>query len=270
MEHDHPTLTAVHLYPTTMDTYGDRGNVTALTKRAQWRGVEIAWRDVELGQSAPAGCDLLFLGGGQDRVQRAVAEDLVTRHDWLAELAGGGTAMLAVCAGLQLLGTRYVDASGGVLPGVGLLDLETVAGNDRLIGNVVAEVVTGTGRHLLAGFENHGGKTYLGDTEPLGRVLAGHGNNGEDGTEGARSGTLLATYLHGPVLPRNAWLADHLLSLALTHAGLDPALLPALDDGLEAAAREEAIAVAERDRRRDRRRGRPRRLLERLRGRATL
>jgi len=249
MDAERPTLTAVHLYPATMDTYGDRGNVLALTRRAEWRGLTIVWHDVELGDAAPATCDLLFMGGGQDRVQSAVAADLRARRDWLASLAAEGTAMLAVCAGLQLFGNRYVDAAGGELRGAGLLDLETVAGRERLIGNIATEVDLEGQHHRLVGFENHGGRTYLGAAKPLGRVLAGYGNNGQDGSEGARSGTVLATYLHGPVLPRNAWLTDYLLGLACQHAGISPSALVALDDALEAAAHDEALAVAQRDQR---------------------
>jgi lipid II isoglutaminyl synthase (glutamine-hydrolysing) len=246
-----PCIEAVHLYPTTMNTYGDRGNVAAITRRAAWRGIPLRWHFVELGEAAPQGADLIFIGGGQDRVQGAVAEDLGRRRDWLAAAAASGTVVFGVCAGLQLLGRRYVAADGSELPGLGLFDLETLAakpGEWRLIGNVVVEVATPAGPKLLAGFENHGGRTRLGPhSEPLGRVLLGRGNNGADGTEGVRQGTMLATYLHGPVLPKNAWLTDHLLTLALTHAGGDPAAITPLDDSFESSAQAEAIARAEGD-----------------------
>ncbi len=240
---------AVHLFPTTMNTYGDRGNVAALSRRAAARDLELEWHAVELGNEPPPRCDLVFMGGGQDRVQHAVADDLRTRREWLAGVVAGGAVVFAVCAGLQLLGRRYVAADGSELAGLGLLDLETLAakpGEWRLIGNVVVEVAISDGAHVMAGFENHGGRTWLGDVEPLGRVLAGFGNNGEDGSEGARNGNVIATYLHGPVLPKNAWLTDHLLSLAVSHAGGEARLTP-LDDSFEDLAQAEAIAAARRE-----------------------
>ena len=243
------TIRAVHLYPVTMNTYGDRGNVISLTRRAEWRGIDIDWRQVELGEPAPEQADLVFMGGGQDRVQHAIAEDLRLRHGWLARLAAEGAAIFAVCAGLQLLGRRYIAADGSELEGLGLLDLETLAarpGEWRLIGNVVAEVASPSGTRVLAGFENHGGRTRLGSARPLGRVLLGYGNNGEDGGEGVCDGTMMATYLHGPVLPKNAWLTDRLLSLALAHSGADDGLAE-LDDSFEDAAQLEAMLTAERD-----------------------
>ncbi len=249
-------ITAVHLFPTTMNTYGDRGNVAALTRRADLRDLGLRWQAVELGDEPPARCDLVFMGGGQDRVQHAAAADLARLRPWLAGVIDDGGVVFAVCAGLQLLGRRYVAADGSELTGLGLLDLETLAakpGEWRLIGNVVAEVpapasVAGSGpgeAHLLVGFENHGGRTFLGDERPLGRVRCGYGNNGRDGGEGVDAGRVIATYLHGPVLPKNAWLTDHLLALALDHAG-GGALAP-LACEREDAAQREAVRVAERD-----------------------
>jgi CobQ-like glutamine amidotransferase family enzyme len=273
-------LEAVHLYPTTMNTYGDRGNVAALTRRAALRGLALQWHAVERGDEPPARCDLVFMGGGQDRVQQALAADLARLRPWLAAVIADGAVVFAVCAGLQLLGRRYVAADGSELAGLGLLDLETLAakpGEWRLIGNVVADVSdlgglaggrrTGGGRtgdpdatqtgggaaHLLVGFENHGGRTFLGETQPLGRVRCGFGNNGADGGEGVRAGRVIATYLHGPVLPKNAWLTDHLLAQALEHAG-GGALAP-LPHPREDAAQHEAVLVAERDAARRGRRG---------------
>ena len=247
---------AVHLFPTTMNTYGDRGNVAALTRRAALRDLTVRWHAVELGDEPPARCDLVFMGGGQDRVQHAAAADLARLRPWLEGVIAGGGVVFAVCAGLQLLGRRYVAADGSELPGLGLLDLETLAarpGEWRLIGNVVADVpalenVAGgapDGAHLLVGFENHGGRTFLGDARPLGHVRFGFGNNGRDGGEGVNAGRLIATYLHGPVLPKNAWLTDHLLALAVAHAG-GGALAP-LAHPREDAAQREAVLVAERD-----------------------
>jgi len=270
-------IDAVHLYPTTMNTYGDRGNVAALSRRAALRGLDVRWHAVELGDEPPARADLVFMGGGQDRVQHAIADDLQRLAPWLRSVLDGGGAVFAVCAGLQLLGRRYVAADGSELAGLGLLDLETVAaqpGEWRLIGNVVAEVTelggapaptTGAGAsHVLAGFENHGGRTWLGPgAAPLGRVLLGFGNNGRDGGEGAVAGSIVATYLHGPVLPKNAWLTDHLLSRALAHAGGGP--LQPLGQEREDAALLEAMRVAERDDALRRQRGPYARLKARLR-----
>ena len=266
---------AVHLFPTTMNTYGDRGNVAALTRRAALRGLTVRWHAVELGDEPPARCDLVFMGGGQDRVQHAAAADLARLRPWLEGVIADGGVVFAVCAGLQLLGRRYVAADGSELPGLGLLDLETLAarpGEWRLIGNVVADVPelvapgdgaaqgdgpaaaapgpptsagARSGSHLLVGFENHGGRTFLGEARPLGHVRLGFGNNGRDGGEGVNAGRLIATYLHGPVLPKNAWLTDHLLALATAHAG--GGALPPLAHPREDAAQREAVLVAERD-----------------------
>jgi CobQ-like glutamine amidotransferase family enzyme len=250
-------LEAVHLYPTTMNTYGDRGNVAALTRRAALRGLAVHWHALELGDEPPARCDLVFMGGGQDRVQHAAAADLARLRPWLAAVIDDGGVVFAVCAGLQLLGRRYVAADGSELTGLGLLDLETLAarpGEWRLIGNVVAEVrdLPGGEPRLLVGFENHGGRTFLGEARPLGRVRLGFGNNGRDGGEGVHVGSVIATYLHGPVLPKNAWLTDHLLALALEHAG-GGALAPVAHPREDAAQRE-AVLVAERDAARRKRR----------------
>ena len=249
-------IAAVHLFPTTMNTYGDRGNVAALTRRAALRSLAMRWHAVELGDEPPARCDLVFMGGGQDRVQHAAAADLGRLRPWLAGVIDDGGVVFAVCAGLQLLGRRYVAADGSELTGLGLLDLETLAarpGEWRLIGNVVADVpalssvADGEPRdaHVLVGFENHGGRTFLGDERPLGQVRRGYGNNGRDDGEGVDAGRVIATYLHGPVLPKNAWLTDHLLALALDHAG-GGGLAP-LAGEREDAAQNEAARVAERD-----------------------
>jgi len=269
-----PVVDAVHLFPTTMNTYGDRGNVAALTRRAALRGVALRWHALELGDEPPSRADLVFMGGGQDRVQHAVADDLQRLRPWLAEVLAGGGTIFAVCAGLQLLGRRYVAADGSELAGLGLLDLETVAakpGEWRLIGNVVAEVegLAGPageddGPRVLAGFENHGGRTWLGPgLAPLGRVLLGFGNNGRDGGEGVNGAGIVATYLHGPVLPKNAWLTDHLLAAALVHAG-GGTLTPLAHDR-EDAAQLEAMQIAERDDARRRERGPVARVRNRLR-----
>ncbi len=192
----------------------------------------------------PDAHDLFYIGGGQDRDQALVARDLVEgKRDALAAALDSGASMLAVCGGYQLLGHSY-EVGDESLPGLGLVDLRTVREpGERLIGNVVIDADLGEGPRRLAGFENHGGRTYLGTGEqPLGRVVSGFGNNGKDGVEGVRRGRLIGTYLHGPLLPKNAWLADVLIAWALERRlGTAPKLEP-LDDRLEQAAHESARA----------------------------
>jgi CobQ-like glutamine amidotransferase family enzyme len=229
-----------HLYPDYLNIYADRGNIAVLARRAAWRGHELEVRDVSIGDSVRSDeHDLLYVGGGQDREQALVARDLVTKADGVRSAVDGGAALLAVCGGYQLLGRSYRDFHGVDLPGIGLFPLETVAGERRMIGDVLLECELEPGiRRTLAGFENHVGRTRL-DREavPLGRVVAGFGNDGESGYEGCRLGRAVGTYLHGPLLPRNPWLADWLLAQALAHAtGAEPAELPALPDDLEADA----------------------------------
>jgi hypothetical protein len=227
-----------------MNIYADRGNLLLLERRCRWRGIDFSVTASGLGeQLEPDAADLYYIGGGQDRDQKLCALDLAeVKREALHEVAGRGGVILAVCGGYQLLGHSYQLAN-ETLPGVGLVDLETVrAEGPRLIGNVAIEVeLDHGGPRVLAGFENHGGRTRLGPSaHPLGRVLNGYGNNGEDGYEGVKEGNVIGTYLHGPLLPKNAWFADWLIStaLALTEA------LPALDDELEAAAHADARRAA--------------------------
>lgn len=238
------TLRVCALYPELMNIYADRGNLLLLERRCRWRGLGFALAASDLGQSLdPDGADLFYIGGGQDRDQERCAFDLAgVKRDALHQVAARGGVILAVCGGYQLLGHSY-QLAGAELPGVGLVDLVTVREEGpRLIGNAAIEVELAPGeRRILAGFENHGGRTYLGqDAKPLGRVLKGHGNNGGDGLEGVRQGNVIGTYLHGPLLPKNAWFADWLISAAL---GLRSALGP-LDDELELAAHAEARRAA--------------------------
>jgi CobQ-like glutamine amidotransferase family enzyme len=239
-------LRLLALYPEQMNIYADRGNILFLQRRCEWRGIDFAHASAGPGESLdPSAHDLIYLGGGQDRDQIAVAADMVeSKREALATAVGDGAAMLAVCGGYQLLGHSY-QLDDERLPGLGLVDIETVREpGPRLIGNVAIEVDLGDGPKTLAGFENHGGRTYLGDAKPLGRVLKGFGNNGKDGFEGARRDNLVGTYLHGPLLPKNAWLADHLIELALERRyGSRPKLEP-LDDSLERAAHESARQAA--------------------------
>jgi CobQ-like glutamine amidotransferase family enzyme len=188
-----------------------------------------------MGDSVPVGeVDLFYVGGGQDREQELVAHDLVRKRDALHEAVERGAAFLAVCGGYQLLGRYYVDVAGTELPGIGLLPLHTVAGDRRMIGDVLLECEW-AGR-TLAGFENHAGRTALDDgAQPLGRVVSGFGNDGCSGYEGCRRERVYGTYLHGPLLPRNPWFADLLLREALAHGGQEADLEP-LSDELERAA----------------------------------
>jgi lipid II isoglutaminyl synthase (glutamine-hydrolysing) len=231
------------LYPEQMNIYADRGNILFLRRRCEWRGIGFAYAASGPGDALdPAAHDLIYIGGGQDRDQRIVAADmLATKRDGLASAIEDGAVVLAVCGGYQLLGHSYQVADERI-EGLGLADLETVREpGPRLIGNVEIEVELGGGPRELAGFENHGGRTYLGpDASPLGRVVRGFGNNGTDGFEGVRRANVIGTYLHGPLLPKNAWFADRLIQLALARrTGSEPELAP-LDDAFEAAAHESA------------------------------
>jgi CobQ-like glutamine amidotransferase family enzyme len=242
-------LRALGLYPDQMNIYADRGNILFLQRRCEWRGIDFVYAGAGQGESIdPAAHDLFYIGGGQDRDQRAVAADLVeTKREAMHAAVDDGAALLAVCGGYQLLGESY-QLGEETLPGLGLADLRTVREEGpRLIGNVAIETELGGETRLLAGFENHGGRTYLGpDVRPLGRVVKGHGfgNNGTDGLEGVWRDNMVGTYLHGPLLPKNAWLADLLIELALERRyGTRPQLGP-LPDVLERAAHASARAAA--------------------------
>ena len=238
-----PELRVCHLYPRQLNIYADRGNIAVLERRCNWRGIGFEVVPCEAGDRLPE-TDLYYLGGGQDRDQRLIAPDLHARAGDLGAAVESGAAVLGVCGGYQLLGHFYRDRGGGELRGVSLIDLETVAGERRMIGNIAIDCDLGDGREIVVGFENHGGLTRLGaDVRPLGRVLHGHGNNGRDGGEGARHGRVLGTYVHGPLLPRNPALADHLIVLALERRHGRVALTP-LHDGLEHQAHAVALASA--------------------------
>ncbi|HEX2505605.1 MAG TPA: hypothetical protein VHK22_05295 [Gaiellaceae bacterium] len=228
-----------HLYPDHLNIYADRGNMAVLARRAAWRGIGFEWRGIGPGEPLdPEAHDLLYVGGGQDREQALIAPDLAARAEALEAALAGGAAILAVCGGYQLLGRFYRDRSGAELPGAGIFDHHTVAGARRMIGDVLLDCELTPGlRRPLAGFENHAGRTILGpEAEPLGRVVAGFGNDGESGYEGCRRGRALGTYLHGPLLPRNPWLADWLLAEALARRLGGPPELEPLPDELEAEA----------------------------------
>jgi CobQ-like glutamine amidotransferase family enzyme len=230
-----------------MNIYADRGNILFLQRRCEWRGIGFSLSSAGPGEGFdPDAHDFIYLGGGQDRDQRMVAADMVSsKREQLEGAVEDGRVMLAVCGGSQLLGHGY-QMGEERLPGLGLADLETVRSpGPRLIGNVAIEVDLGEGPRTVAGFENHGGRTHLGPgAQPLGRVIQGFGNNGEDGREGVRRKNMIGTYLHGPLLPKNAWLADRLVALALGRRyGSEPLLEP-LDDELELAAERCARAAA--------------------------
>jgi CobQ-like glutamine amidotransferase family enzyme len=237
-----------HLYPDHLNIYADRGNIAVLAGRAAARGHELEVAGVAPGDPVPAAIDLFYIGGGQDREQALIARDLTTKGAALHDAVDGGASVLAVCGGYQLLGAFYRDRGGSELPGVGLLPLHTVAGERRMIGDVLLHC--GWAGQTLAGFENHGGRTYLdAGAEPLGDVVHGFGNDGVSGHEGCRAGRVYGTYLHGPLLPRNPWFADRLLADALAHRTGAEAELAPLDDELEAQAHAVAVARARRRRR---------------------
>jgi CobQ-like glutamine amidotransferase family enzyme len=254
MHADDQRIVLGHLYADLLNLYADRGNIITLAQRCAWRGLTLEVRCIGIGDDVrPDELDLLFMGGGQDGDQRLMADDLFTRKaDALRGALADGLPMLVVCGSYQLFGHYYQPAEGPRLPGLGLFDLHTVhpgAAVPRCIGNVVVEWTSGGGvggpaegqtgslggptPRTLVGFENHGGRTYLGSgVRPLGRVLYGHGNNSQDGTEGAVVERAYGTYLHGSLLPKNPHLADHLLLLALRRRHPRATLAP-LDDTLE-------------------------------------
>jgi CobQ-like glutamine amidotransferase family enzyme len=232
-----------HLYPDYLNIYADRGNIAVLAERARARGHELDVRAIGMRDAVPAGeIDLFYIGGGQDREQALVAHDLVAKAEALREAVEADAAFLAVCGGYQLLGRFYRDVAGEEQPGIGLLPLQTIAGERRMIGDELLECAWAG--ETLAGFENHAGRTVLDEgAEPLGRVVAGFGNDGASREEGCRYRRVYGTYLHGPLLPRNPWFADHLLSEALAHAGGETDLAP-LPDELEHEAHAVSAARA--------------------------
>jgi CobQ-like glutamine amidotransferase family enzyme len=246
---DGRTLRVCVLYPDLMNIYADRGNLLVLERRCAWRGIGFQLSASGLGEPLDGDAhDIYYMGGGQDRDQLLCAEDLLaSKGQALREAAARGAVVLGVCGGYQLLGKSYTLGDDR-LEGVGLLDVRTVREpGPRLIGNVAIEVdVDGpegvNEKRVLAGFENHGGRTRLGPTTtPLGRVLKGHGNDGNSGFEGARTGNVIGTYLHGPLLPKNTWFADWLTTTAL---GMNVEELGELDDEIEGDAHRSARHAA--------------------------
>jgi lipid II isoglutaminyl synthase (glutamine-hydrolysing) len=235
-----------HLYPDYLNIYADRGNLAVLRGRAQRRGIGLDVREIGLGDNLPVDADFVYIGGGQDREQALIAADLAAGGVALSEAVAGGAVVLAVCGGYQLLGRYYRDQSGTQQPGAGVFPLHTVAGDRRLIGDVLIECELDPGeRQTVVGFENHAGRTILDERAlPLGRVVAGFGNDGTSGFEGCRVGHAIGTYLHGPLLPRNPWLADWLLARAVRHRSGELPLFEPLADTIEERAHEVAKARA--------------------------
>jgi hypothetical protein len=231
-------LHIVHIYPNEMNTYGDRGNLLTLQKRAQWHGLEPVIHYYHAGDKLPAEADIMLGGGGQDSAQDFIQEDVLRIGDQLHSLVENGVPMLMVCGTYQLLGNRFITHDGTEIKGIGIFDVETIGGSKRLIGNTAVKT---TEFGTLYGFENHSGRTILqGSQQPLGHVLRGNGNNGEDKTEGARTNNAIGTYLHGPLLPNNPQLADSLIRLALERKGATADLTP-IDDRLSELVRKNAV-----------------------------
>jgi lipid II isoglutaminyl synthase (glutamine-hydrolysing) len=235
------------LYGARMNIYGDRGNVIALVQRARWRGIEPEVIDINLGDPIPDDVDAFFFGGGQDQEQVAVSRDLAgEKGEALRSAIGNGAAMLAICGGYQLLGHEYRPWASEPLPGIGVFDITSEAGPERFIGNVVID----TGQWgSLVGFENHSGVTWLGDgVQPMGRVRIGRGNNGKDGTEGARVLNAVGCYLHGALLPKNPNLTDWLLHAGLQRRYETNIVLTSLGNDVESDAHASAVRRAEQTR----------------------
>jgi len=229
-------ITICHLYPELLNLYGDRGNIITLVRRCEWRGLPVKVREVTIGDSIDFSVmDILFLGGGSDREQNIITGDLERRAAELNRAIDLGLVTLAICGGYQLLGQFYRTLDGQEIPGLGLIDFHTVAGPRRLVGNIAIEIRLGDKLFAAVGFENHSGQTFIGKLPSLGRVLRGFGNNGADGGEGLRYKNVFGTYLHGPLLPKNPELADHLIGLALKRQGINDELKP-LDDAFELRA----------------------------------
>lgn len=226
-------LRLVYLYPAEMNIYGDRGNIITLLQRCQWRGLKVQVDEVHLGGSYDFGqADLVFGGGGQDKGQELVAQDLLSRGEAIKREIEAGLPVLVICGLYQLFGRGFITTTGKDLPGIAIFDLETNGSSQRMIGNIVIKSRFGD----LVGFENHSGQTLLGqDQGPLGKVIKGFGNDGQSGYEGAMVHNAIGTYLHGPVLPKNPAVADFLISRALERRGLKSDLRP-LDDSLELMA----------------------------------
>jgi CobQ-like glutamine amidotransferase family enzyme len=248
---DLPPLRIAHLWPSLLNVAGDGGNVTAVEARSRWRGLATETVGYEAGDPVPdlSAFDIVFVQGGQDVEMTLVAADLPRIAGALRDAADAGVVMLPVCAGLQLLGHAYIPGAGSALEGAHVLDLETRGGSQRFMQHAACEVTIDSETDTVVGFENHSGVTELGPgAVPFGRVVAGAGNNGRDGNEGARRDNVFATYLHGPVLPKNPWLADMLVRIALSRRTGARVHLAPLDDALERRNHDVALEKALRNR----------------------
>lgn len=227
----------LHIYPNEMNTYGDRGNLLTLVRRAEWHGLQPVVQYHHAGNKLPANIDLVLGGGGQDSAQADIQQDILRIGDQLHTLVNKGVPMLMVCGTYQLFGNRFVTHDGQEIKGIGIFDAESIGSSKRLIGNAAVET---SDFGMLYGFENHSGRTYLRNgQQPLGKVARGSGNNGEDKTEGARTHNAMGTYMHGSLLPNNPQLADSLIILALQYQRTDTTL-KTIDDSLVALARQNA------------------------------
>jgi CobQ-like glutamine amidotransferase family enzyme len=241
------TLRICHLYPKVLSVAGDRGNLFSIQRRCEWRGVQTEVEDVDVGQSARfPNFDIILFHGGQDKEMDVAARDLKGKKNLLREAVESDVVVLAVCAGYQLLGDYYQPYQGERLEGVHAVDMYTVGGNTRFMNHIAVKCDFATGgKQTLVGFENHSGRTYLGpNAKPLGEVIAGSGNNGEDGGEGLRYRQVYGTYLHGPVLPKNPWFTDHLIRNGLRHRYGEVEPLAELPDGAEQRAHDAALKMA--------------------------
>ena len=240
-------LKICHMYPDVLNLYGDRGNVMCMTRRLQWRGIETSVTKLPIGAGKTlSGFDLVFIGGGQDFEQQVLLEDLHRGKDREIKAAvEDGVTFLTICGGYQMLGGYYETYDGKRCDFIGALDLYTVGSKKRMIGNYEFKCTESAGGSVVVGFENHSGKTRLGPgIEPLGKIISGFGNNGDDGSEGAHYKNTFGTYSHGPMLPKNPEFCDMLLSTALERKYGRAELTP-LDDGFEAAAHDAMCARLE-------------------------
>ena len=227
-------LRIAHLYPDLLNLYGDIGNITTLTKRCEWRCIEVQTDSIYGNEKISfTDYDLVFLGGGSDREQLLVRDKLISMKKELTSYVEDGGVLVAVCGGYQLLGSYY-KLEKETIQGLEILNIQTEIGSTRLISDVVLE---NDDFGTIVGFENHGGRTYINGHTPLGKVLFGGGNNGKDGYEGVIYKNVIATYLHGSLLPKNPKLADHIIRLMLEQRGLPTELAP-LDDTIENNAHE--------------------------------
>ena len=243
MEEKNLKISIAHLYPKLLNLYGDIGNIITLKKRCDWRGINVEFEEIGIGDKIKEH-DIYFIGGGQDKQQEEVADELYKQKNFLTEERDRNAVFLGICGGYQLFGHYYQPHNKERLNGISLMDAYTVAGNKRFIGNVTAETDFLT-PNTLVGFENHSGLTYIqGETKPLARAIVGNGNNGQDKTEGGRYKNVFGTYLHGSFLPKNPHFADYMIELALEKRYGEKIPLKKLDDSLELKTHKSLVGKA--------------------------